>query len=56
MTVRADKSNSPLRRTEKKAIKQRDDLAAKYVAEGMSKRDAEARAEAESPSSLKRRK
>jgi hypothetical protein len=56
MTPRAEKSNAPLRRDEKKAIKRRDELAAKHVAKGMSKDDAHARAEAESSSNPKRRR
>jgi hypothetical protein len=47
MTVLADKSNSPLRRTTRKALKRLETLAAKYEASGLSKKKAKEKATAE---------
>lgn len=44
MSVPAEGTNAPLNRRTKEARKRLEELTAKYVAEGMSKEDAEARA------------
>lgn len=47
MTARTPKSNSPLHRRERKALKRLEELTAKYVAEGMTEGDAKRRAQGE---------
>ena len=47
MTPRVPKTNSPLRRHERKALEQQEALTKKYMAEGMSKEKALERALAE---------
>ncbi len=47
MTARAPGSNAPLHNREKKALKRREELTAKYVAGGMTEEDAKQRAQNE---------
>ena len=47
MTPRAPQTNHPSRHREKRALERRDELVKKYMDEGLTAADAEARAQAE---------
>jgi hypothetical protein len=54
MTARAPKTNSPLRRRERRALERQDELTKKYMDDGLTEAEAQARAQAEMRDNPKR--